>query len=701
MRTGVVLAAGFAVQSAAAQDAAVSLPGIVVSSVGLDWEEAFVLPASVSVVDLDEFGVPPGNLGGVTVGVPGLLARERQNQAQDTQLSIRGFGSRATFGVRGLRLYVDGIPATMPDGQGQIAHFPLFAGDRIEVLRGPFSALYGNSSGGVVHWFTSDGAASLRGRMQALAGSYGSRGYAASLSGGGSDFGYHAAISRSDSDGFREHSAARREVATFTLRKLLGEAGRLALHVNRFDSPFAQDPLGLTRAEAQASPRAATSVARAYATRKSVRQDQLGVVYDHAISPQSSLRAMAYAGHREIEQFLGVPRAAQNAPTSAGGVVDLDASYAGGDLRWSWHRGGAGQPFGLSAGVAFDTLRQQRRGFENFLGDTLGVRGALRRDERNTARNFDPYLQATWNMAERWSLLAGVRHSRVRYLSRDQYVTGLNPDDSGSADYTQTTPVAGLSFAPRADTRFYLSFGRGFETPTLNELGYRADGAAGLAFDLLPARSRHGELGFKWRAGAARVEAAVFRADTRDELAVARNLGGRSSFRNVGRARREGLELATSLPLGASWRWQLAYTRLAARFRDTFPICATAGCASPNQAVAAGTRIPGTVRDQFASRLDWYRGEWNAALQLVAVGDVKVNDSGSQRAPGYAISQLEFGRRWTSRAGAGLAFARIDNLFDRRYIGSVIVNEGNARYYEPGPDRTLSVGVRWDWGSGD
>lgn len=700
-RTGVALAAFFATQPGAAQDP-VPLPRVVVSSIGIDGADAFGVPASVSVVDLDDTAVPVANLGAAVANVPGLLLRDRQNQAQDAQVSIRGFGARATFGVRGLRLYADGIPATMPDGQGQLAHFLLYAGDRIEVLRGPFSALHGNSSGGVVQLFSAVGLGPPQVRVQTTAGGHGHRGLTASLRGGSDAVGYHAAVSRTDGDGFREHSASHRDAANVVLRMAVGGAGHLDLVANRFLSPEAQDPLGLSRAEALADPRAATAAAWLYDTRKSVRQHQVGAVYEHAVAEGQSLRAMVYTGRRAVEQFLAVPRAAQSAPTSAGGVVDLGSDYGGGDLRWSWRGELAARPLALSVGISADTQRQQRRGFENFVGDALGVRGTLRRDERNDARSVDRYVQASWRMSERWGLLAGARHSAIRYVSADRYVTGSNPDDSGRADYAQTTPVAGFSFAPGADTQLHVAFGRGFETPTFNELGYRADGAAGLAFDLRPARSRHGEIGVKWRgARGAWIEAAAFRADTDDELAVARNVGGRSSFRNVGRARREGVEFAAMVPLSAHWQWQWAYTGLDATFRDVFPLCTAAGCSGPTTGVAAGTRIPGTARHQFASRLAWHRGDWNAAAQLVAVGGVTVNDSGSQRAPGYGLLNLESGRRWRHGAGAWSAFARVDNVFDRRYIGSVIVNEGNARYYEPGPDRMLSVGARWDWSAGD
>jgi iron complex outermembrane receptor protein len=696
-RGGVVWAGLLVLQPVLAQQETVLLPRVVVTSVIPGVSDPFEAPASISVIGLDHAVAPSASFGAATANVPGVIARERQNQAQDTQLSIRGFGARATFGVRGLRLYADGVPATMPDGQGQISHFLLFAGERIEVLRGPFSALYGNSSGGVVQLWSADGDGPLQARLQASAGSYGTRTVAASLRGGSEAFGYHAAASRGDSDGFRDHSAARRDALNLKLRFAVGEAGRLDLVANRFDSPDAQDPLGLTRAEALDDPRAATAVARLYDTRKSATQDQFGAVYEQRVGEHQSWRATAYAGRRDIEQFLAVPRAAQSSATSAGGVVDLGSDYDGGDLRWSWNGDVAERPLVLVAGVAADTQRQQRRGYENFLGDTLGVRGALRRDERNRARNVDRYLQASWQFAPRWSLLAGARRSAIRYVSDDRYVTTGNPDDSGRADYAQTTPVAGLTFAPREDMRLYASLGRGFETPTFNELSYRADGAAGLAFDLRPARSRHGELGFKWRDGSgAQIEAALFRADTDDELAVARNVGGRSSFRNVGRARREGVELAATIPFAQSWQWQLAYTRLAATFRDAFPICTAAGCTNPGERVAVGTRIPGTARDQFASRLAWQRGDWETAAQLLAVGDVTVNDRGTQRSPGYGVVNVDIARRWISRAGAWSAFARLDNVFDRRYVGSVIVNEGNARYYEPGPDRAIAVGLRWD-----
>jgi iron complex outermembrane recepter protein len=685
-----------------AQDSAVTLDRVQVTATRLERVPGFDVPASITSVDLDGRAISAGvNVSDLLHGVPGLLARDRQNYAQDTQVSLRGFGGRSTFGVRGLRLYADGIPATMPDGQGQVSHFALAGAGRIEVMRGPFSALHGNSSGGVVQIFSADGEAPTQGHVQASLGRDDSRSLGASLRGAKGNLGYALAGNIFDTDGWRDHSAARRESLNAKLRYETASDGRLQLVANHFNAPDAQDPLGLSWMQVQGDPRQATSVAAQFSTRKSASQDQVGLSFEQPLRDGHRLRAMAYAGRRAVDQFLSLPVGAQANPLNSGGVVDLDNDYGGADLRWSWSGRLDGRDFEFTAGANADRQRQHRRGYENFLGTELGVRGNLRRDERNQVENSDQYAQAWWRFADRWSLLAGIRRSEVRFTSRDAYVTATNPDDSGRVAYSQTTPVAGLSFLPNDHLRFYLSAGRGFETPTFNELGYRADGGAGLAFGLQPAVSRNVELGGKWRgANGASLEAALFRADTHDELAVARNVGGRSSYRNVGDARREGFEVSAALPLSANWRLDLAYTWLDAIFRDSFPICTGSGCTDPSTLVDAGTRIPGTARQQVDVQLAWDRGPWHAALEAFVVGNVSVNDPGSESAPGYALLNAEFAREWRHATQSLRGFVRVDNLLDKTYVGSVIVNEGNGRYYEPGPGRGVLLGLRWNWIAG-
>jgi iron complex outermembrane receptor protein len=672
---------------------------VVVTATRVD-APAFDVPASIDSVRIDEVPDTPGiNPSEVLAGIPGLLARDRQNYAQDEQISIRGFGARSTFGVRGVRLYTDGIPATMPDGQGQVSHFNLDSADRIEVLRGPFSALYGNSSGGVIQVFTADGTDPARVDIGSALGSHATWRASANARGVAGDLDYNLDLTHFRTGGYRDHSAARRDSGNAKLRWRIGDGGRLTLLANVLSLPEAQDPLGLTHAQFDADPTQVAAAARQFDTRKSVRQDQGGAIWEQDLGGGHAVRLLGYAGSRGVRQFLSVPVSAQDNPLHSGGVVDLDSRYGGSDARWTWSGALAGRPFEIAAGFAWDRQRQHRQGFENFVGDVLGVQGALRRDEEDVVSDFDQYAQATWRVARDWSLTAGLRHSQVDFDARDHYVTASNPDDSGRVDYAATTPVAGILWRASEAVHAYASWGRGFETPTFSELGYRADGGAGLAFGLVPARSRNAELGLKLRPGRG-IEAnlAVFRADTRDELAVATSSGGRTTYQNIGRARRQGAEASLAIPFAEAWKLQLAYTRLDATFRTPFLTCTGTPCTVPSTPVAAGTRIPGIPRTDLHAALRWGRDAgWTVGLQGDYVGSVPVNDLGTDAAPSYVVAALDVGYGRDLRDGRWRAFARVDNLLDRRYAGSVIVNDANGRYFEPAPDRSVMLGFDWSF----
>jgi iron complex outermembrane receptor protein len=655
----------------------------------------FDVPASVDVIDgarLRGSGRPEINLSEGIALVPGIAARDRQNFAQDLQLSIRGFGARSTFGVRGVRLYVDGIPATMPDGQGQLSHIDLASAGRVEVLRGPFSALYGNSSGGVLQVFTERGQGEPVITASMAAGSDGLGRPGLKASGSNGSLGYSVSANRMETDGFRDHSAASRGI--FNARLDLERPGGDWMLVANALALRADDPLGLSHAQFDAAPRSADPSAALFNTRKTVRQEQLGLVHEHAIDASNRLRFMLYGGTRDTVQFQSIPTAAQASPLHPGGVIGLGRSYAGVDLRWTSRAPLAAAPLEIVAGLSLDTLREHRQGWQNFVGLTPGLLGALRRDEDNRVTNVDPYLQGTWKLSPRWTLLAGVRHSAVRFSSEDRYLAGTNGNDSGATRYGATLPAAGLMLAISPQLHAWATVGRGFETPTFNELAYRPDGTPGLNFALKPSRSRNAEIGLKGRGGsddAQRIEwsVAAFQTATRDELVTQTNTGGRTTFQNAGGTQRRGVELAWTGQWARGWRAQLAQTWLDARYRDAFATCSGTPCAVATTAVPAGNRIPGVAQSSTAAELAWEppRG-WRAGADLRRTGRVFVNDANSDAAPAFTVLGLYAGyvaglKRWTMAATV-----RIDNATDRRYAGSVIVNEGNGRYFEPAPGRT-------------
>ncbi len=658
---------------------------------------AFDVPASIDRIDgaLLRDGRMQVNISESLGAVPGLLARDRQNYAQDVQISVRGFGARSTFGVRGVRLYVDGIPATLPDGQGQVSNVDLGSAGRIEVLRGPFSALYGNSAGGVIQVFTEDGSGPPTVGFGMAAGSDGALRLSTKVSGSQGAFGYVGSISRFTSDGYRDHSAVQREVGNLKFTLATDESSKLTLVANSVNLPKAQDPLGLTRAQFEADPRSVDPSAISFDTRKTVDQSQVGAVYERKLDGANALRLLAYSGHRNTVQFQSIPVATQAGALQPGGVIVLGRDYSGADVRWSFKSTVADAPFSLIAGLAYDKLGEQRQGFQNFVGTTLGVQGIQRRNERNDVSNFDQYLQASWQFAPAWTLNAGARHSSVRFDSKDAYITGINKDDSGGATYGATLPAIGVMFALSPNLHLYATAGRGFETPTLNELAYRPNGATGLNFGLDGARSNSIEAGVKTRiAGLGEVNAAVFDTRTSNEIATLTNSGGRATFQNVGGTQRKGIEVGWSNRYLDNLRAQVALTWLDAKYSDTFKTCTAAPCTVPNVTVASGNRIPGLARGSAFAALNWAPPQgWRGGIEARYLSAVMVNDTNSDAAASYAVANANIG--YVAKLGAWelTGFARVDNLFGRAYIGSVIVNEGNSRFFEPAPGRTWLAGA--------
>jgi iron complex outermembrane receptor protein len=674
-------------QAAAQQTPPTVMPEVTVSATRIE-HESFDLPVSIDAVGRRAIREdnPQVNLSEVLNRVPGVVVQNRQNYAQDLQISSRGFGARATFGVRGLRLIADGIPATMPDGQGQAASFNLSSAQRIEVLRGPFSSLYGNAAGGVIQIFTTDGPPEPTLAVSALPGSYETWKLGTQFGGQFAKLNALLDLSRFETRGYRDHSSARRDHLNAKLKFDAGIRGKVTLVLNVLDQPETEDPLGLTAVQVAQNPRQAGANALAFNTRKSVAQSQAGVVYDLDLAAGSRLQARAYLGDRQVTQHLAIPLFVQNAPTHSGGVVDLDRGYGGAGARLTRETTVSGAPLIASVGVDYDRMSERRRGFLNDFGAT----GALKRDEDDIVASKDFYVQLEWQFAPRWNLLAGARHGRVEFESRDFFITAANPDDSGSVGYSRTTPAAGITFRLDPAVNLYANAGRGFETPTFAELAYRPGGATGLNLALKPAKSTHGEIGVKARVSqAGRLHAALFRIEVKDEIVVNSASGGRTDFKNAARTRRQGAELLWEARFANGFEAALAYTYLDARFAESF----TSG--APAVTVPSGNRLPGVPPTTFFAELVWRHAAsgFHAGAEARRNGKVYVNDSNSEAAAAYTVLNLRAGLEQRGKHWRIGEFIRVDNTFDRRYIGSVIVSEANARFYEPAPERNWMVGV--------
>jgi iron complex outermembrane receptor protein len=664
------------------------------------------LPVSIDLVGSNAIhsGQLQVNLSESLITVPGVSIQSRQNYAQDLQISVRGFGARSSFGVRGLRLYSDGIPGTMPDGQGQFSQFDLGSADRIEVLRGPFSALYGNSSGGVIAIFTEDAKPGYMVAGTEEYGSFDTQRQAVKAEGDDGPVNYVVDAAHFQTDGYRVHSNAERDNFNSKVRVALSDTSILTVVANVIDTPFVQDPLGLTRAQLAADPRQAGVGAMQYNTRKSLDQEQLGLIYDNQLSATEDLSTTFYTGHRATTQFQAIPRATQiNAPLYPGGVIDLDRAFWGVDSHVTSTLEAAGGPLQVVAGVNYDDLEEARKGYLNFEGAEFGVEGAVRRDEANHVYDFDQYVQAQWDPHPRWRAILGVRNNLVQVTSHG-HIPVLDGADS-SVRYSAVNPVAGVTFRASSAVNLYGSYGKGFETPTLNDLAYRSvDGSLpGLNFGLKPARSDNFEAGVK--AGGERVRAtfAAFYIKTKDELAVLQNSGGRTVAQNIGETNRRGMELGAESNWTGGFSGRLAYTYIRAVVGQAYATCIAAPCnplAHPGgplpanyKTVSAGSYLPAVPMNSLYAGLTWSHAPWGFSTTLETLGRARiyVDDRNSDAAAGYWTANLRAGFEQETRHWRLTEFARIDNIANRAYVGSVIVNETNSRFFEAAPGRTAYI----------
>ncbi len=663
-------------------------------------ESSFDIPASVDSVSRAEIqiGQLQENISESLMTVPGVSAESRQNYAQDLQLSVRGFGARSSFGVRGVRLYSDGIPGTMPDGQGQFSQFDLGSAGRIEVLRGPFSALYGNSSGGVISIFTEDAPPGYYVDGTAQYGTFNTQRYALMTTGDDGTLNYVIDAVHFQTDGYRFHSKAERDNFNAKAKFAFSETRSFTLVANVIETPFIQDPMGLTEAQLLANRSQASPAALIYDTRKSLDQEQIGAIYDDQFSSEDTLSSTIYGGHRATTQFQSIPQATQEKePLYPGGVIELDREFYGIDTHVTDQRTLAGTALQVVGGFAYDDLEETRAGLLNYIGDDLGVPGSVRLQEANHVYDLAEYLQAQWDPDAWWRLTAGVRNNVVEVGSNQHFP--VTDDPHSSVRYTAVSPVAGAVFHATPDLNLYASYGKGFETPTLNDLAYRStDGSLpGLNIGLQPARSNNYEVGIKAGRGAVRADLAAFYIETRDELAVLQNFNGRSVEQNIGETSRHGAEASVDADWAGGFSGRLAYTFIRAVVGQAYQTCVGTPCLPAM--VAAGSYLPAVARNALYAGVTWRYAPlgFSATLEEQARARIYADDRNTASAPGYWETNFHAGFDQQTGRWQLSEFLRLDNLTDRAYVGSVIVNESNSRYFEPAPGRTAYVMFNAKW----
>jgi iron complex outermembrane receptor protein len=474
------------------------------------------------------------------------------------------------------------------------------------------------------------------------------------------------------------------------------EDTKLSLVGNFFDMPLSQDPRGLTKQQLDADRQQAGGDAIAFNTGKDVSQNQVGIVTETRLSTGSDLMLRAFIGERKLGNRLA-PTTAPGTPNRAGNTVEFERSYKGLGFRHNTNYALNEGAITVSVGAEIEDLKDQRKGFQNL---ARGIKGNLTRDEDNIVTSQGVFAQANWLVNEDWSVIFGLRANEVKFKVKDYFpVSAGNPDDSGTVKFKSTNPVFGLTRHLSGDSNLFFNYGKGFDTPTLTEAAYRSTNplVGGLNLDLQPAKSDHYELGIKTRLSESqRLDVSYFVIDTKNEIIVAENLGGRAVFTNASKTSRSGIEVAHSAEWNQQFSSYIAFSTLNARFRDSFEYLTGPRLNPVRTRVQSGNHIPGTMDRQLFAELSWKplsAPSLTTSLELLYQGKIRVNDVNSDTTSGATTYNLRFG--WDRQYGpwAVKSYLRVDNVTDKEYVGSVVSNAGANRFYEPAPGRQVGVGL--------
>jgi iron complex outermembrane receptor protein len=603
-------------------------------------------------------------------GIPGVFVLNPHNFAQDTRIAIRGFGARADFGIRGIRLLVDGIPATSPDGQGEVDGIDLGSAGRIRVLRGPASVFYGPASGGVILIDTEQDQGMPFSSARLSLGEDGFRHLQVKAGGQAGDLGALLSLSHFRTDGHRAHSETenRRLNGKITYRSDPGKQLRLVFNV--IDYPLQNDPGGLTREEAKRDPARARDRNLQYDAGESVSQQRFGIQYGQSFEGGGNLELTVHATRRDFANRL---------PFSSGGQVELDREVSGARLVLD-------KPFGelfLSAGAELGYQDDDRRNFDNLEGQ----RGERVLDQREEVDNLGFFLYGRGTLPGGWLVSAALRYDTLTFEVTDSLLADGN--DSGRIDFTEWSPMLGLSHHLGEGHLLYTNLTTSFETPTTTEFDNPEGG--GFNTELDSQLARNVELGLRGRFRVKDLawdyDLALFRIDIEDLLVPFELPGspGREFYRNAGEGLRKGLEIAAGTRL-TDW--------LQVRFDYTYSDFTYENYQTPDGDFS-GNRIPGIPRHfgGVSLKVDTRTGFF-ADWRTTFTGTFYADDANAERISPVSVSRLTLGWRWSEAAWLVEPFLRIDNLFKESYFANIRLNAFGGRHFEPAPGRRIFWGIR-------
>ena len=633
------------------------------------------VPAAISVVTKEAIqrGRQQLGLDESLAAVPGLFMQGRYNFAQDLRIAIRGFGARSNFGIRGVKILVDGIPESLPDGQAQSDGIDLGSAGQIEVMRGPASSLYGNASGGVIHIATERGPTEPFVESRLSAGDFGFRKLQLKAGGDTGRLNYLVNISDLQYDGYRDHSETEDTLLNARFVYTIDDSSEFGVVVNVTDQPVANDPGGITLQDAQADPTQARQRNVDFDAGEALDQQRLGLDYRKAIGDKGELQLRNYYVWRDFANKL---------PFTGGGAVQFDRSFVGGGASYTHAGSFRDRPNTLIVGFDIDRQDDERQRFDN----NMGVLGALAFDQTELVTSLGVFIQNEIELSDKLALTVGLRYDEVEFDVDDHFLG--DGDDSGRRTLSETSPMFGLVYSATNSTSLYATYSTSFETPTTTEFA-NPSGAGGFNPDIDPQTAENFEVGIRGLLGHRnRYEVSVFTMDVDDELIPFELAAqpGRDFFSNAGKSSRRGAEFAFSSEPIDNLSFTLAYTYSDFEF-DRF--------LDDNDNDFSGHAIPGIPDALLRAELAYqHPSGFYGVVDVLDVGSFFVDNANSIATESYTVANLRAGftdlrfGRWVVSP-----FVGINNLSDEVYPANVRINAFGGRFFEPAPDRHYYGGV--------
>jgi iron complex outermembrane receptor protein len=600
--------------------------------------------------------------------VPGLIALNSSNYAQDLRISIRGFGARAAFGIRGIKLVIDNIPETTPDGQGQLDNLPLDLIETIAVLRGPSSLRYGNASGGVISIDTREDLTADRHRLTTRIGAFGQTQFTYSSALQLNKGGLLLHLSHQDIEGYRVHSRTQTSLANLKYVRRFSKASKWVIQANYTDSPMADDPGAINLEDFNADPFQARSQNVAFGAGESIRHYKVGGSLNHR-SAAHELTTYGFFSGRNFEGFL---------PFADGGAVVLDRFYAGqgSSLRWSFSKE-VKVKHDLMVGYDWAHQRDHRRRYENLSGS----RGALNLDQDEGFVSLGSYLLYELKTS-RLLFQGGLRYDRNK-LQLEDFFRADEVDDSDAINLNAMSPQMGFSFQLNPELSVFVNGSKAYETPALSELITPPYSTSGFNQDLGVQETEMLELGVNRRASYSNWEVVLFTGKTINDIVPYELVAypGRSFYRNAGQTKRSGIEFAYQRQFNR-FNLDLVYAYLDLRL------------AEDSEPEVANRHLPGVPWQSGSLRLAYQASESiRLNYQRVRRGALYADDENLNRVEGFWLDHISLQKKWTLTSLSLAATMGVQNIANVRYADNIRINAFGSRYYELGLPRQVYIGI--------